>query len=290
MLTNKVDEIMTRDIVSAAASTPALEVMEMMAAKNVGRVIITKGQSPVGIFTETDVLTRVMKRKSGVKDSHIQAVMTAPVFAVPQDTHIVEALGRMYRGGFRHLLVSGRQGAIIGMVSMRRILKLVVEIGRGLGESRTIGSIMSSDFVTVDAARSVYDTIALMIKRNACCVIVLSKGKPNGIFTERDVLRRVIIKDIEKDIDTKKVRTRQMMTAHLVSMPQSALVGEVLAKMYEGGFRHVPILGNNGELVGIVSMRDVLKYAEALDIDENVRKTWKEVEQFWASEAQYTPG
>ncbi len=290
MLTNKVNEIMTRDIVCAAASTPVLKVMEMMAEKNIGRVMITENQSPVGIFTEMDVLRRVMKRKSGVKRSRIKSVMTAPVYAVPQDTHIVEALGKMYRGAFRHLLVSGSRGTIIGMVSMRRILKLVVEVGRGLGESQTIGSIMSGDFVTVDAAGSVYDTITLMIKRNTGSVIVLSKGKPTGIFTERDVLRRVILKDIEKDIDTKKMTNRQVMTAHLVTMPQSALVGEVLAKMYEGGFRHVPILGKSGELVGIVSMSDILKYAKALDIDKSVHKTWKEVEQFWASEQQYTPG
>lgn len=286
MLTNKVNEIMTRDVISAPAARTIFEVVEMMVAKNVGRVMITANRSPVGIFTETDVLRRVMKSKLDGKKNRIKAVMTAPVQAVPQDTHIVEALGKMYRGGFRHLLVSGRKGAIVGMVSMRRILKLVLEVGRGLGESRTIGSIMSDNFVTVDDARSIYDTIAVMIKRNTSCVIVLHQGKPNGIFTERDVLNRVTV----KNIDTRKIAVREVMTANLVSMPHSALVGEVLAKMYEGGFRHVPIQGDGSELAGIVSMRDILKYAKALDIDESVRKTWKEVEKFWQSEELYTPG
>jgi hypothetical protein len=37
-------------------------------------------------------------------------------------------------------------------------------------------------------------------------------------------------------------------------------------------------------------MRDVLKYAKALDVDENVRNTWKEIEEFWESDEHYTPG
>jgi hypothetical protein len=42
--------------------------------------------------------------------------------------------------------------------------------------------------------------------------------------------------------------------------------------------------------LGIVSMPDVLRYARAFDIDENVRRTWKEVANFWQSEDHYTPG
>jgi hypothetical protein len=37
-------------------------------------------------------------------------------------------------------------------------------------------------------------------------------------------------------------------------------------------------------------MGDVLKYAKALDVDEEVQKTWKEIEEFWDSEDYYTPG
>ncbi len=286
MLSNKVSQIMTTSLASAEASSTIFQTMQIMVEKNVGRIVIMEGQKPVGMFTERDVLRRVMNKKSDPKKTGIKAVMTSPVETVPVEAHLREALQRMYKGGFRHLLVSGDAEAIVGMISMRRILKLAVEVGRGLGETRTIGSIMSANFVAADATRSIYDTIALMIKKNTGCVVVLSEQTPKGIFTERDVLKRVAV----KEIDTKKTPIRDVMTAQLVSMPRSALVGEVLAKMHEGGFRHVPILGDNGELAGNVSMRDVLKYARALNIDESVRKAWKEVEEFWGSEEHYTPG
>lgn len=286
MLSNKVREIMSREIITAEASSTIHDVIALMVEKKVGRVLITEKQAPVGFFTEHDLVRRVMNRRLDLKKAGIKKVMTKPIRAVGQEAHIVEALGEMYQSGFRHLLVQDDKGGIVGMVSMRRILKLAVELGRGLQETQTIGSIMSRDLITVDAARPIYDTIDLMIKKDTNCVIALSRREPKGIFTERDVLTRVAV----KDIDTKKTPTSEVMTVDFVTVAHSSLVGEVLAEMYHRGFRHIPIRGDQGELVGIVSIRDVLKYAKALDIDESVRKTWKEIEEFWESEEHYTPG
>ncbi len=286
MLSNKVREIMTTRVITTGASSTIFDVMEMMAAKDVGRVVITDNQVPVGIFTEKDVLRRVMNKKVDPKKTGIKRVMTAPIRAVRQETHIIEALGKMYKAKFRHLLVRREKGAIVGMVSMRRILKLAVELGQGLTETRNIGSIMSRDLVTVDTSQSIYETIETMIKKDTGCVIVLSGSEPKGIFTERDVLKRVAV----KNIDTRKTPIQEVITSDLVTAPHSALIGEVLADMYKGDFRNMPILGERGELVGIVSMGDVLQYAKALDVDESVRKAWKEIEEFWDSEEHYTPG
>ena len=60
--------------------------------------------------------------------------------------------------------------------------------------------------------------------------------------------------------------------------------------MRDNGFRHMPVAGDRDELAGIVSVADVLQYAKALDIDDVVRKAWKEIEEFWESEENYTPG
>lgn len=286
MLSSKVSEIMTGDAITADASSAIFAVMETMAANNVGGVVITENQAPAGIFTEQDVLKRVMGKKMDPKETAVKKVMTAPIRAVSQDTHIIEALGRMYKGKFRHLLVRDEKRAIVGMVSMRDILKLAVEVGQGLAENRTIGSTMSRKIVSVDGSQSIYETIETMIRKNTACVVVLIAGEPKGIFTERDLLKRVAIRDME----TKEKSVREAMTPNLITMPHSALVGEVLAEMYRRGFRNIPIRGEKGELIGIVTMEEVLKCARALDVDENVRKAWKEIEEFWDSEDQYTPG
>ncbi|MCH8055150.1 MAG: CBS domain-containing protein [Deltaproteobacteria bacterium] len=286
MLSNKVSEIMTSEVITAAVSRTIFDVTEMMAAKNVGAVIITDNQVPVGIFTEQDVLKRVVNKSLDTRKTTIKRVMTAPIHTVPIETHIVEALGKMYRRRFRHLLVRGEERAIVGIASMRDILKLAVELGQGLTETKTIGSMMSSNLITVDASQSIYKTIETMIKKNVGYIIVLIEGEPKGIFTERDVLKRVVI----RNLDTKETPIREVMTAHFVTVAHTALIGEALTEMYQRGFRNMPIREERGQLVGIVSMGDVLKYAKALDVDESVRKSWKEIEEFWDSEEHYTPG
>ena len=117
-------------------------------------------------------------------------------------------------------------------------------------------------------------------------MVVTAAGKPTGIFTERDVLKRVATKEIR----TKDTPVKEVMTAPLITMPHSTLVGDVLAEMYRRDIRNMPVSGDKGDLIGIVSMPDILQYAQAFDIDEKVRQTWKEVQEHYDSEEHFTPG
>jgi signal-transduction protein with cAMP-binding, CBS, and nucleotidyltransferase domain len=286
MLSNKVSEIMTTNLTKATVTASVFEVMQMMVAEDVGRIIITDDDVPVGIFTEKDVVKRVVGARMDTKKSPIKKVMTTPLRAVREETHIIDAFGKMYRGKYRHLLVRGRRGKIIGIISMRRILNLAVELGQGLSETRTLGEIATQSAVTVDQAATVNETVQLMNKKNVTAVIVTTGAKPVGIFTERDVLKRVAT----KAIDAKTAPIKQVMTAPLISMPHTTLVGDVLLEMSHRDIRNMPVRDAEDNLVGLVAMPEILQYARAFNIDEQVRRAWKEVEEFLDSEDQYTPG
>lgn len=286
MLSNKVNEIMSREFLTIDAGSTVYETMELMAARDVGRVVITEGSVCTGIFTEKDVLKRVMNERLDAKSASIKKVMTKPIRSVPDDTHIIEALGKMYRSKFRHLLVRERKGKIVGMVTMRRILELAVELGERMSDTQMIGKILLKAPVTVESSESVRRAIELMIKNETGCVAVTARGELKGIFTERDLLKRVAVAGLDVDRTT----LEKVMTTKLVTLPVSAPVGQVLKEMRDRRFRHMVILDQQGKLAGIVSMRDVLKYAKALDVDETVRSTWKEIEEFWESDEHYTPG
>ena len=169
---------------------------------------------------------------------------------------------------------------------MRRILKLAVELGQGMGETKTMASIATEAATTVDDSLSVYQTIDLMNQLGASAVVVTTNGKPAGIFTERDVLERVATKDIR----TRDTQVKEVMTAPLITMPHTTLVRDVLAEMYRRDIRNMPVSGDKGELMGIVSMPDILQFAQAFDIDEKVRQAWKEVQEFYDSDEHFTPG
>src|SRR5437763_1208342 len=159
MLSNRVSEIMTTHLTKAPVTESVFQVMEMMVTEDVGRTIITDDDVPVGIFTEKDVLKRVVNTKIDARQSVVKKVMTTPIRAVREETHIVDAFGKMYRGKYRHLLVRGRRGKIIGIVSMRRILNLAVELGQGLSEAKTLGDIATPTLTTVDQSATVREAI-----------------------------------------------------------------------------------------------------------------------------------
>lgn len=286
MLSNKVSEIMTANLTSVPVSTPVLEVLQLMAGEDVGRVIVTDNAVPVGIFTEKDVLRRVVTGGVDPKKTNIKEVMTSPIRAVPEETRIVDAFARMYKGKYRHLLVRGRRGRIVGIVSMRRILKIAVELGQGKDETQTLGAIATAAVTSVESSVTIQETVRLMAEKSLSAVIVTEAGSPAGIFTERDVLKRVAA----QGIDLAKTAIKQVMTAPPIIMPSTTLVGDALAEMYTRDVRNLPVSGTGGEIVGLVSMPDILQYAQAFDIDEQVRRTWKEVAEFRDNEDQYTPG
>lgn len=277
---------MTTQVAQVPASATIHEVMEKMVTEDVGRVLVTDNGVPVGIFTERHVLTRVANGKLDPKKTSVAGVMTAPIRGVSEETGIVDALAEMFRGQIRHLQVSGEGGSIIGIVSMRRILALAVELGEGMNETKTVGSIMSRRALSIDESASVADAIELMIESRSPAVVVMSASKPAGIFTERDVLTRVVT----KELDSRTTAIKDVMTSPPATMPENALIGEVLAQMYQRDIRNMPIINEQGELTGLVAMPDVLQYARAFDIDETVRKTWKDIQRFHDSEDQYTPG
>ncbi len=286
MLSNKVSEIMTTQLTTAPVSATVFQVMEIMVAEDVGRIIIADNEVPVGVFTEKDVLKRVVGASIDAKKVDIKSVMTAPIRAVREETHIVDAFARMYRGKFRHLLVRGRRGKIIGIVSMRRILNLAVELGQGLSETRSLGDIGAAPIVSIDESSTVRETVALMNERGVSAVIITGAGKPTGIFTERDILKRVATKEVDLNV----TGVKQVMTAPLLTMPRAALIGDVLAEMYRRDIRNMPVSGDQGELLGLVAMPEILQYARAFNIDEQVRRSWREVAAELDSDDQYTPG
>jgi CBS domain-containing protein len=149
-----------------------------------------------------------------------------------------------------------------------------------------LAEIAAPAIVSTDESATVYDAIDLMNTNSVSAVIVTAAGKPTGIFTERDVLKRVATKGIH----VKETSIKDVMTAPVITMPRTALIGDVLVEMSRRDIRNMPVSGDSGELTGIVSMPEILQYARAFNVDEQVRRTWKEVAEYLDTEDQYTPG
>jgi CBS domain-containing protein len=102
---------------------------------------------------------------------------------------------------------------------------------------------------------SVFEAVAEMNRLRIGAIVVLEGGKLAGIFTERDVLRRVV----GDAIDTKKTRVSEVMTRNVLTVAPEATVEEVASMFTEKRCRHLPVV-TNGNLVGLISIGDISRW------------------------------
>jgi CBS domain-containing protein len=98
------------------------EAVELMAEHEVGAITVTQEQRPIGIFTERDLLRRVVLERRDPGQTRVSDVMSAPVDAVPPDLSFEEAVTIMRTRQHRHLVVVNEQGAVTGIVALRYVL------------------------------------------------------------------------------------------------------------------------------------------------------------------------
>ncbi len=113
--------------------------------------------------------------------------------------------------------------------------------------------VMKKTVLSIDETASVLDAVKLMDRHNVGAMVVMSAIKDAlGIFTERDLLRRVVA--IGKSPQT--TRITEVMTPGFVCAQASDNALELLKVMVENNFRHLPVMDGR-RLVGIVSTRDL---------------------------------
>jgi len=104
------------------------------------------------------------------------------------------------------------------------------------------------------ASDTVRDAVKMMSEKNVGAVAVLDSGRLVGIFSERDVMRRVVAAGLNPE----KTTVANVMTKELVVGKPTDDINAALQKMHSLGCRHLPIV-DSGNLVGMVSLRDLLE-------------------------------
>jgi CBS domain-containing protein len=129
------------------------------------------------------------------------------------------------------------------------------DVERSLLRDR-IGVLVPKTPITVAPATPVGDVLRLMVEHGIGCVVVTDRDRAIGIFSERDALR-----EINTEGAALAVRpVREFMTPNPQTLVADAKIAFAVQRMDLGGYRHLPIVGDRGELVGIISARDILRH------------------------------
>jgi CBS domain-containing protein len=116
-----------------------------------------------------------------------------------------------------------------------------------------------SEVLEIDADATVFEAIKRMVGANVGALLVTDGGRVVGIVTERDYLRRVTLEGRTEE----ETLVREIMTSPLVYVTPETSVEECMAVMTERRIRHLPVFTESRDLVGIVSIGDVVKFKSA---------------------------
>jgi CBS domain-containing protein len=105
----------------------------------------------------------------------------------------------------------------------------------------------------VDPGRSVLDTVRYMVARNIGAVAVVSGDELVGIFTERDLMKRVV----SHGLDAAQILVRQVMTPSPKTVSPDDRIADCMRLMRDNNFRHVPVCEGKS-LKGVISLRDLI--------------------------------
>ena len=109
---------------------------------------------------------------------------------------------------------------------------------------------------TVTPEATVKQAIELMLERSVGAVAVVDRDQHvTGIFTERDVLRKMAL----SGRDPAAVQVADVMTKTVEVATSETSAGEAMGAMVNSHFRHLPIVDNGGKLLGVISIRNLLQ-------------------------------
>lgn len=242
-----VKEFMGKGIVSVYQESLVSKAVEEMDEHDIGSVVVRNNIGPCGVFTERDLVGRVLGKGRDPETTVMAEVMSPRFPAVDATATIDDAAAAMINEKSRLMAFEGT--ALVGMVTPTDLVKEISETSTDF----SILKVISTRMVMALPETPVDVVVDLMGKHRVGSVIISGGEEWSGIFTERDLVKKVLARKRRADAPVGEFSTSPLVVAN------PGILGRDAAKMMsEHGFKRLPLV-LNGEGVGIVTARDVVE-------------------------------
>lgn len=123
-------------------------------------------------------------------------------------------------------------------------------------KEKKISEVINPRLIQAPPDISVKKAVELMRENKSAYIVVAEKGKLAGMFTETDVVRKILGK---KDVDWNRP-IREFMTAKPMALTSDDSVGRAVDLMAEHDIYHIPLENNQKELTGVLSVRTLIRF------------------------------
>lgn len=238
---------MSREPITVPSTMRLMEVVEIMASKQIGSTVVNRAGAPVGVVTEREIISDLVMYGKISADATAGGAMT-PVFVRVNPGMSIEDAARATLSMKGRLLVFEGED-LVGILT-------VTDLVRALSKSRRNPSFKgtaSMHIHSVPADGTVASALRVMHKKRIGSLLITEKDVPTAIFTERDLLTRVLNRG-----EPLTRRVGDFASKPLITLPLNSGARDAAAVMVEKKIKRLP-LKSEGKIVGIVTARDVVE-------------------------------
>jgi CBS domain-containing protein len=245
-------EILARDFMGKGVLTVNQEsnvasAIKIMEDRNIGSVVVNDNLGPCGVFTERDLLSKVVIQGKDPEETRVSEV-TSPKFpSIDSSMTVSETAAAMVE--MKSRLMVFEDAILVGIVTPTDLVKAL----EGVDDDFSILKVISTNVTTVFPDTAAGVVVHLMNDRKIGSVIVADRERWKGIFTERDLLKRILAP--RRGLDT---RVGEVASSPLITKEPGLLGREAAGTMALHRVKRLPLLlGEEG--VGIVTARDLVE-------------------------------
>lgn len=249
------DTVPVGSIVSQLPITVSLpstvgDIVELMAAKEISSVVaVDAAFCPVGIFTEHDALRCAAEGND--PNQAAETIMSTDVLCADDSVSLHSAYGMMEERGVHHLIVTGANGKLLGVVTEGDFLR---HIGfEHLSRFKSVTDAMSRSVLILEADTTVLVAAQAIRERRTDHAVVLASGHPVGVLSERDIARWYAMRTKGEE-----VAISELLSGEFRSVTRTTPLHTAAMMMEEHGIHQLIVTDETDALIGYVNRHDVL--------------------------------
>ncbi len=218
-----------------------------MARRGIGNLIVSTNEGePLGILTERDVLKQIVE-KNTFPDIEISEITLTPFAKITPDTSVQKAAELIISQKAR-LLVFADSDKLVGIITPSDLLRAF----RKTYVAPTLDDVVSKNVYHMAYDESILDACKVMYDKRIGSVIVNRKDSEHGIFTERDLVFKILNNKVHLDESIELYSSFPLITAK-----DGILANEAANIMASHHIKRLA-LTDNGKITGVVTVRDIV--------------------------------
>lgn len=247
-----VGSFMSSPIVWVGPDTTFLDAVRKMILRGIGNLAVLDGERVLGVITERELLQHLVLNKT-LPNKQVKYLLNQRFTKVTPETGILEAAKTMISKRARLLVFQKDKltgsDYLVGIITASDIVRAFLKTAR----NPTIESAMSNKIYTIRPDSTILGAVKMMLKRGIGSVVVTQNGSPYGIFTERDLLNRVLAEHVDIEDKVGAFSTSPLVSSKLGIGAKTA--GRI---MLSRKIKRLP-LTKEGRVVAMVTARDLVE-------------------------------